>query len=69
MSLKAFHLVFITAATLLAFGFSAWSLLRFFSPGGLKADLILGVLSLVTSVTLIIYGRYVFKKLKNVSYL
>ena len=34
MSLKAFHLVFITAAILLAFGFGVWLAKNFFSTGG-----------------------------------
>jgi flagellar biogenesis protein FliO len=69
MSLKAFHLVFIAASTLLAFGFGVWSLLRFFSPSGRRSELIRGSLSLSTGIALIVYGRYVFRKLKNVSYL
>jgi len=34
MSLKAFHLVFITAATVLAFGFGVWLSKNFFFIGG-----------------------------------
>ena len=69
MSLKAFHLVFITAAVLLAFGFSAWLLKGFFSPGGSIADLVFSILSVAAGVGLIIYERYFLKKTKNVSYL
>jgi hypothetical protein len=68
MSLKAFHLVFIIASTLLAFGFGAWELNAYHVAGAMM-DLVFGVLSLAAGVGLIFYGRYVFKKLKNISYL
>lgn len=69
MSLKAFHLVFITAAVLLALGFGIWLLKGYFSPEGTAGDLIFGLLSLASAVGLIIYERYFLKKTKNLSYL
>jgi hypothetical protein len=69
MSLKALHIVFITASTLLTFGFGVWELRRYFIGEGLSSDLILGSISLVAGTALVIYGRYFLKKLKNVSYL
>jgi hypothetical protein len=69
MSLKAFHIVFITASTLLAFGFAAWSLGNYFSANGASLDLVVGASSLLAGVALIYYGRYVLRKLKNISYL
>ena len=68
MSLKAIHLVFITASTALAFGFAAWELTAY-ANAGQTGDLILGIGSAVSGVALIIYGRYFLKKLKDVSYL
>jgi len=68
MSLKAIHLVFITASTVLAFGFGLWEF-KTYSAGGEKSDLILGVASLVTGTALIIYGKYFLKKLKDIGYL
>ena len=68
MSLKAFHLVFITASVLLAFGFGAWSLVGY-SDYGRTVDLVFGVGSVGIGVGLIVYGRYVLKKLKHISYL
>jgi hypothetical protein len=68
MSLKAFHLVFITASVLLAFGFAAWSLVNF-SDGRRLADLGFGLGSTALGVGLVIYGRYFLKKLKHISYL
>ena len=66
MSLKAVHLVFITASCLLAFGFAAWC---FLSPDRAPRDFGYGVGSLVAGAALIFYGRYFLKKLKNVRYL
>ena len=69
MSLKAFHLVFITAAVLLAFGFGAWLLKGYFSPIGRASDLVFAAISIATGAGLIVYERYFLKKTKNVSYL
>ena len=69
MSLKAFHIVFITAASALAFGCGVWWLKDYFGTGGLVSDLIYGLGALVVGVGLIVYERYFLKKTKNVSYL
>lgn len=66
MSLKALHLVFITASCLLAFGFAAWC---FFSPERTSRDVAYGIGSVAAGVALIFYGRYFLKKLKDVGYL
>ncbi len=68
MSLKAFHIVFITASVLLAFWFGWFELSRY-SDSKTSADLWFGVGSCVTGVSLIAYGIYFLKKLKNISYL
>jgi hypothetical protein len=68
MSLKAFHIVFVTASTLLAFGFGAWELQDYFATGE-KQGLWLGVFSLLAGIALIWYGKIVLKKLKHISYL
>jgi len=67
MSLKVFHLVFITAAIALAFGFGVWQLLGYFSPEGRFWDLASGLVSLAVGVGLICYERYFLKKTKDVS--
>jgi hypothetical protein len=69
MSLKAFHLVFIIASILLAFGFAAWSLLNYRAPNGSASDLAIGLGSLAVGFGLIGYEIYFLKKLKNVSFL
>ena len=69
MSLKAFHLIFITASCALAFGCGIWEIKNFFSADGKLMDLLFGIGSLVAGVGLIFYERYFLKKFKNVSYL
>jgi hypothetical protein len=68
MSLKAFHIIFICASTLLALGFGAWELKNYFTVGE-KQSLLLGIFSLVAGLALIWYGKVVLKKLKHISYL
>jgi hypothetical protein len=69
MSLKAFHIVFITAASALAFGCGVWWLKDYSAPDGRTWDLIYGVGALVVGAGLIVYERYFLKKTKHVSYL
>ena len=69
MSLKAFHIVFITAASALAFGCGVWSLRNYASAEGRTFDLVFGLVSLAVGVGLIIYERFFLKKTKNISYL
>jgi hypothetical protein len=68
MSLKAFHVVFIFASILLAFGVAAWSIVHYFD-GRRLMDLLFGAGWALTGIGLIFYGRYVLKKLKHISYL
>ena len=69
MSLKTFHLVFISASTILAFGFAAWLLKNYASPDGGALDLVFGIASIVAGIGLIVYECYFLKKTRNVSYL
>jgi hypothetical protein len=68
MSLKAFHVVFVSASILLALGFGGWSLVNYLH-GGAASDLLYGLSSLVVAVALVFYGKFVLKKLKDISYL
>jgi len=68
MSLKAFHVVFVTASVLLAFGFGAWSLTNYVETKR-AVDLAFGLGSGLIGIALIVYGRYFLKKLKHISYL
>lgn len=69
MSLKAFHLIFITASSALAFGCAIWGFKDFWSEQGQRSDLVFGLGSLAIGVGLILYERYFLKKLKKESYL
>jgi len=64
MSLKAFHILFITLSTLLAFGFGAWCLDSHGTQSN-SAPLGLGVGSIGLGLGLIGYGIWFLRKLKN----
>lgn len=61
MSLKAFHLIFVTLLTLLSLGFACWA----FASG----KIILGIGGIVAAILVVFYGIYFLKKLKKISYL
>ncbi|HSY43227.1 MAG TPA: hypothetical protein VK811_04905 [Candidatus Acidoferrum sp.] len=61
MSLKAFHLIFVTSLTTLSLGFTVWA----FCSG----RTIFGLLGLVVAALVVFYGVYFLKKLKKISYL
>ena len=61
MSLKAFHLIFVTLLTTLALVFSAWAFA--------SDNIIFGIAGVVAAILVVIYGIYFLKKLKKISYL
>jgi hypothetical protein len=69
MSLKMFHLVFITAASALAFGCGVWELRDYWSADGRMLDLVVGLGSIAASVGLVLYEKYFLKKTRNVGFL
>jgi len=69
MSLKTFHLIFITAASLMLFGFGGWLWRQYRGPEGSAWDLVWAITSCAVGVALLVYERFFLKKLKNVSYL
>ncbi len=68
MSLKTFHLVFVTASVLLMLSLTGWCLAQY-RDGGQAAQLVYAAISMVCAVGLVIYGRIFLKKLKHISYL
>ena len=68
MSLKAFHLVFVTALTALSFGCAAL-FVRDYMESKAKLDLALAVVAVLCGVAVLVYGKYFLKKLKKLSYL
>ncbi len=70
MSLKAVHILFIIASTLLCFGFSAWAFQAYSNEEmGKTGHLAMAATSGLLGVGLLVYGRYFLKKLRHVSYL
>ena len=64
MSLKTFHVVFVTMATALMLGFAVWC----FSQYGIRQEqsYLLGAgLSAVAAVALVVYGVTFLRKLRN----
>jgi len=57
MSLKWFHIVFITLSMLMSLGFGVWGLFN--------QQIALGVVSLVGSAGLIVYGNYFLGKART----
>ena len=64
MSLAGFHLLFISATTLLAVGTGVFGLREWFADGS-TLGLVYGVLSLVAVPFLLVYGVKVRRKLKE----
>jgi hypothetical protein len=64
MSLKGFHIVFITVSTLLALGVGAWCL-WVESVAGAPAFRIGAICSFLSAVALIIYGVWFYRKMKR----
>ncbi len=68
MSLKAFHVFFVSLSVLCALGFGGWSIVDWHRTGS-GGTLLLGVLGFVAAAALVWYGLWFLRKLKNVSYL
>ena len=68
MSLKAFHVFFVSLSVLCALGFGAWSIADYLRTGR-GSVLTLGILGFVAAAALVWYGLWFLRKLKNVSYL
>ena len=68
MSLKSFHVFFITASVLLTVGMGIRSLRTFLEAPSLS-QFVWTLLAFGAALALIVYGRRFLKKLKGVSYL
>ncbi len=68
MSLKSFHVFFITVSVLLTVGMGVLSLRTFLETPGL-GQLVWTLLAFGAALALIVYGQRFLKKLKDVSYL
>ncbi len=52
----------------MALGVGIWGLVEFFQEGGLFY-LLFGISSILAGIGLVCYGKYVLRKLKDISYL
>ncbi len=68
MSLKAFHILFVTISMILAGGFAVWAVRQYTISGELGL-LVGGVVSGLIFIAMGVYGRWFLRKLKNESYL
>ena len=68
MSLKAFHIVFITLSSALALGCGVWLAKNFFAGGGV-VNLVSALLSFGAGIGLVVYELYFLKKTKDMGYL
>jgi hypothetical protein len=68
MSLKAFHLIFVTASVAVSLFLGVWSFLSYNRTGS-QTDLAFTIASGVAVIALLWYGKYFLKKLKHISYL
>ncbi len=64
MSLRAFHIVFVICTIVLSLFVALWGI-REFSEQRDVSSLALGILFLVTAVALMVYGKKVARKLKE----
>ena len=69
MSLKAFHVFFITVASAVCAGCAIWAFKTYASADARPWQLWFGIGGAGLSLGLLIYGRSFLKKTKNVSYL
>jgi len=65
MSIKGFHLIFISIAALFCAGFGVWAIFYDQQDSGM-ATKIAGILTLIASVALVFYGIYFRRKSKNI---
>jgi hypothetical protein len=68
MSLKAFHIAFITLSSLMCFGCGAWGLSQYVRTNDF-GQLLFAIAGLVGGIGLIVYGIRFLRKLKGISFL
>ena len=65
MSLKAIHLVFITASFILSLWFAAWAIQDYLHGSKSGLNLVLGILSGAGGAALLIYGSRFLDKMRR----
>lgn len=64
MSLRAFHIVFVTVSTLLFVFLAVWAFGFAINPTGIITTL--GVISAVAALLMPVYGIYFYRKVRNI---
>ena len=64
MSLKGFHIVFITFSTLLAFGIGVWCL-WINRVGATNSYTVGAIVSFAAAIVLVVYGCWFWRKMKR----
>lgn len=64
MSLKGFHIVFVTVSTVLCIFLALWSF--FLSPEPSRMATILGIVGIAGAVLMPVYGVYFYRKLTRI---
>ncbi len=67
MSLKAFHIVFVLATLALTLFLTVWAYQEFARTQS-SNHLTAAICAAVTSLMVLVYGRFFLKKLKHISY-
>jgi hypothetical protein len=68
MSLKAFHLVFVTVTTMLSFVVAGWAGMQFMDTGRM-GYIAAAVGALACGAAMVYYGKVFLKKFKDIGYL
>ena len=65
MSLKGFHLIFITCSVILAFGLLGWGIQEFLTTSR-GSFLLWAALGLISALSLVVYEYFFIRKTKNI---
>lgn len=68
MSLKAFHVFFVSISVVLMLVIGAWCLGNYRADGGVM-NLVWAIAAFLVAGGLVTYGKYFVRKFKNISYL
>ena len=64
MSLKGFHIVFVTVSTLLCIFFALWAFVL--APDRSTMSTVLGIIGVVGSILMPAYGLYFYRKITRI---
>lgn len=65
MSIKSFHIFFITISVMFSLWFSVWTLTAYSADNENTYYLVLGIGAIAVTALLVLYGVKVYKKLKT----